>query len=721
MGRRERPLASGPLHDFAHDLRELRAATGLTYRGLEREARYSASTLSAAASGDSLPTLKVLLAYVRACGGNTDAWAERWQGLAAVLRLTNPGLVPDMESELGRPAEPAAGQPAGQLPGDHPAVSSGLPGQEQAGEPDEPPAQPAPGGLSPSWSVDGFAPLAGTDPPQIGPVMLAARLGAGAMGQVYLGHAAAGGLVAVKMIRADLADDATFRRRFRRELRALGEIRTPYTAPLVAGDADAARPWLATAYAPAVSLDEAVSTAGPLPPGVVCELAGALVLALDAIHATGLVHRDLKPSNILLTADSVQIIDFGVARAAEGTHLTATGAHVGSAAFMAPEQASGAPAGPPADVFALGSLLAYALTGKAPFGEGRTEAVVYRIVHEAPDLTALDTLTSGDNNDLDNLRDLIRACLDKNPAHRPTPASIPGRYPAAARPPGPGWLPAPVTGRITRRAAAAAALPSLPPDRQSSRRGWKSSRDRRKAAHTVRFGLAPLILAGAILVTFTILHNTGSNQGSGLTPATTAPSVSQPTSDTTPGKSHPPPTPAASAESQAPNSPTHPPPRPAAPAPQPAPQPATLLGAPDFNGYCQATGQGPVQLISADYAYGWRCSADNGIGDDAEAVCEWTDQLPASQVTNRVQDFYDPHSWQCWRITSQLGPPDWNGYCQATGHGAASLTSNNAYGWHCADGSGIDANAACEWTNGTSVMISRFQSFYDPRSWQCWR
>jgi hypothetical protein len=128
-----------------------------------------------------------------------------------------------------------------------------------------------------------------------------------------------------------------------------------------------------------------------------------------------------------------------------------------------------------------------------------------------------------------------------------------------------------------------------------------------------------------------------------------------------------------------------------------------------------------VTLVSAYYAYGWHCTSPTSTGDDAEAVCEWTYNLSASQVTNRVTDFYNPSTWQCWRITRQVSPPDWNGYCQATGHGAVSLTSNDAYGWHCADGSGIDIDAACEWTNGTTPEVGRFQDFYDPRSWQCWR
>ncbi len=471
MGRRERPLSPGPLHDFAYDLRELRAATGLTYRALERKAGYSASALSAAASGDALPTLNVLLAYVQACGGHPDVWEERWHALAATLSRTHPALVPDGEPRSGGPV-PAAAMPSPGRPREEGVAREDLTAQaEPSAERAGPGAQPGPDEPATPWPLDGLAPLdghappdglaplGGHDPRQIGMVVLAARLGAGTMGQVYLGRTPAGDAVAVKVIRAELADDATFRRRFRREARALGEIRSPYTAALAASDTEAARPWLATAYVPALSLEEAVAAAGPLPPQAVGQLAGVISRALAATHAAGLVHRDLKPSNVLLTADSAQVIDFGIARAAEGSRLTAAGAHAagahaGSAAFMAPEQAAGAPAGLAADVFALGSLLAYAMTGTPPFGEGRADAVAYRIVHQAPDLAAVTTLTSA-AGDLDDLRDLIHACLDKNPAHRPVPDAIPGRYPSAASAPGPGWLPAVLSARIAQRGAAA--------------------------------------------------------------------------------------------------------------------------------------------------------------------------------------------------------------------------------------------------------------------------
>jgi hypothetical protein len=148
----------------------------------------------------------------------------------------------------------------------------------------------------------------------------------------------------------------------------------------------------------------------------------------------------------------------------------------------------------------------------------------------------------------------------------------------------------------------------------------------------------------------------------------------------------------------------------------------TLLGKPDFNGYCQATGQGSVTLVAADRAYGWHCAQATSTGDDANAVCAWTYRLSASEVTNSVTNFNDPYSWQCWRAHRQVSAPSWNGYCAMKGWGGAYLSGNDAYGWHCTgSSSGLDAGAVCGWTNNaSSLVVGRFQDFYDPSSWQCW-
>ncbi|MFD1049175.1 hypothetical protein ACFQ1S_28385, partial [Kibdelosporangium lantanae] len=161
------------------------------------------------------------------------------------------------------------------------------------------------------------------------------------------------------------------------------------------------------------------------------------------------------------------------------------------------------------------------------------------------------------------------------------------------------------------------------------------------------------------------------------------------------------------------------PPRTTSSRPQAVAVTPALLGAPDFDGYCRATGQGPVQLVRND-AYGWHCSGDNGIGDDAKAVCDWT--FHTTQTTNRVQNFNDPNTWQCWRATHKLGLIDFAAYCRSLGHpGAQYNGSGDAYGWYCVNAqNGIDTQDACLRQYGSSPPISRFQNFYDQNSWECW-
>ena len=183
----------------------------------------------------------------------------------------------------------------------------------------------------------------------------------------------------------------------------------PFTAPVVDADTDGPVPWLATTYVAGPSLDDAVADRGPLPTWSVLRLAAGLAEGLSAIHAAGVVHRDLKPSNVLLATDGPRIIDFGISRA-PGATLTHSGLLVGSPGFISPEQAEGGDAGPPTDVFSLGVVLAFAATGEGPFGTGSTLALVYRVVHCPPDLDRVPA----------ELRALVRLCLAKDPAARPT-------------------------------------------------------------------------------------------------------------------------------------------------------------------------------------------------------------------------------------------------------------------------------------------------------------
>ncbi|MET9835555.1 serine/threonine-protein kinase [Streptomyces sp. NPDC006385] len=265
-----------------------------------------------------------------------------------------------------------------------------------------------------SDATEVFEPLQADDPPVVAGYRLAARLGAGGMGRVYLSHTQGGRPVAVKVVRPELADDPEFRRRFRREVEAARRVRGAYTAELIDADADGVPPWSATLYVPGPSLTQAVARRGPLPVPAVLWLVAGVAEALQAIHGAGIVHRDLKPSNVLLAADGPRVIDFGISLAADFTSYTATGSAVGTPHFMAPEQASAGEVTTATDVFALGQTAAFAALGRPLYGEGSAPSVLYRIVHERPDLSALP----------EPLRPLLDRCLATDPQERASLAEI---------------------------------------------------------------------------------------------------------------------------------------------------------------------------------------------------------------------------------------------------------------------------------------------------------
>src|SRR4249920_3819327 len=294
------------------------------------------------------------------------------------------------------------------------------------------------------------------DPQLIGPYRLRGRLGAGGMGRVYLGLSPGGRAVAVKVIRADLAQDAEFRARFRREVGVARRVSGLFTAPVIDADAESPVPWLATAYVRGPSLADAVSEHGPLPAASVLVLARGLAEGLSAIHAAGVVHRDLKPANVLLAEDGPRLIDFGISRAVEASALTHTGLVVGSPGFMSPEQAEGREVGPPSDVFSLGAVLAFAATGQGPFGTGATPALIYRVVYQQPDTTRLPK----------PIRPLVERCLAKDPGQRPATTDL---LAALGSPqPAEDWLPAPLTEVFSRYAPPPAGSTSGPPTETSA-------------------------------------------------------------------------------------------------------------------------------------------------------------------------------------------------------------------------------------------------------------
>jgi serine/threonine protein kinase len=296
-------------------------------------------------------------------------------------------------------------------------------------------------------------PLDPGEPRSIGAYRLLGRLGAGGMGRVYLGRSAGGRTVAVKAVHPHFALDDEFRSRFRREVEAARRVGVEWTAPVLDADPDAPVPWVATGYVAGPSLSQAVAEHGPLPAASVRVLGFGLARALTAVHALGLVHRDVKPSNVLLPLEGPRLIDFGIARATDGTaSLTSTGVSVGSPGYMSPEQILGKGVTGAADVFSLGAVLAYAATGTAPFAGDSSAALLYKVVHEEPELGSLEG----------ELRELAAVCLAKDPAARPAPDEVADRLsagPAGAA----GWLPGPLVEQISRAAVELLHLDSSPP------------------------------------------------------------------------------------------------------------------------------------------------------------------------------------------------------------------------------------------------------------------
>ncbi|MFI6371567.1 PQQ-binding-like beta-propeller repeat protein [Streptomyces sp. NPDC050546] len=284
------------------------------------------------------------------------------------------------------------------------------------------------------------------DPAELGTYRLLRRLGAGGMGRVYLARSPGGRTVAVKVVRPDLAADGDFRDRFRHEVEIAKAVSGRFTAPVVDADPDAPLPWLATSYVLGPDLTDVVATHGALPERTVRALAAGLAAALQEVHAAGLIHRDMKPSNVLLAADGPRVIDFGIARAVDGNRMTQTGVVVGSPGYMSPEQALGQDISTAGDVFSLGAVLAFAATGRGTFGHGAVShaSLLYQVVHGEPDLEGVPQQLLG----------LVRACLAKDPAHRPAPSEIV----RALAPQGvegvlSDWLPSAVASTIATHAA----------------------------------------------------------------------------------------------------------------------------------------------------------------------------------------------------------------------------------------------------------------------------
>ncbi|MGW2588184.1 serine/threonine-protein kinase [Streptomyces virginiae] len=291
--------------------------------------------------------------------------------------------------------------------------------------------------------------LSADDPHEIGGYRLHARLGSGGMGVVYLAYTPGGRPIALKAVRREFAADPEFRERFAQEVASARRIHGLFTAQVVDSGEDDRTPWLATAYVPGPSLHQVVRRHGPLPVRTVLLLVAGIAEALQEIHRVGVVHRDLKPANVLIAGDGPRVIDFGIARAADAAALTGVGLRIGTAAFMAPEQALGHPVTPATDVFALGALAGFVAGGVPPFGNGPESGALYRVAHEQPDLGRIPH----------ELHELLSWCLAKRPQDRPTTADLIAAvhaHPLVGRRPEftDGWLPRPVLEEVGGRTGA---------------------------------------------------------------------------------------------------------------------------------------------------------------------------------------------------------------------------------------------------------------------------
>ncbi|OON28662.1 MULTISPECIES: serine/threonine-protein kinase [unclassified Micromonospora] len=251
-------------------------------------------------------------------------------------------------------------------------------------------------------------PLGPRDPDRAGPYELLGRLGSGGQGVVYLGRDRQGRLVAVKMLDLSAPPDPRARARFAKEIDAARRVAPFCTAQIIFADVDDDPPYVVSEYIEGPTLHRYVHERGPVADNVLHRLAVGTATALTAIHQAGVVHCDLKPDNVVLGADGPRVIDFGIARALDVTG-TVTGGVMGTAAYMAPERFRDDEVGPASDVFAWAATVAYAATGRPPFGTGAVAAVLHRVLHDPPDLTGF----SGP------LAELVAECLAKDHRARP--------------------------------------------------------------------------------------------------------------------------------------------------------------------------------------------------------------------------------------------------------------------------------------------------------------
>ncbi|MFD5268738.1 protein kinase [Streptomyces sp. NPDC058335] len=308
----------------------------------------------------------------------------------------------------------------------------------------------------------GASPLRPGDPGQVGPYVPLALLGSGGMGRVYLARPVddSPGLVAVKVIRPEYAEDPRFRRRFEREAAVHARLRTPHAPKLCGTGFRDELLWMATEYLPGPDLAESVREDGALATATVWQVADQLARALCELAAAGIVHRDLKPSNVLLTVRGAHVIDFGISKAVDASSITGTGNRVGTPAYMSPEHLRTGHSDTASDVFSLAGTLVFAASGRAPFGDGTGVDVMHRVAFEEPNQELLAEISSADPA----LGALLSACLAKEPEQRPTPPEL---LETAVRHAGPPGWPDPLGSRVLARQRAYEVLFRLPAERRA--------------------------------------------------------------------------------------------------------------------------------------------------------------------------------------------------------------------------------------------------------------